>query len=208
MSAEERSLSEVDRELAAVETLLDYEELQKYRAIKDRLNPEQKADYDARVRRQSAAVLNNIEGFRATLVGHLLDKRPAPSNEEARAMAAAAIRTVTNELRALNQASAPKRGNARPQTSGGKVAKRHKKVLRDPILGVTKAAIKRLARRGGAKRISATMFEKIREFLDKYVEEVAHDAVIYAQHARRKTVYPMDSVYALNRLGRKMYGFG
>ena len=33
-------------------------------------------------------------------------------------------------------------------------AKRHRKVLRDNIQGITKPAIRRLARRGGVKRIS------------------------------------------------------
>ena len=36
-------------------------------------------------------------------------------------------------------------------------AKRHRKVLRDNIQGITKPAIRRLARRGGVKRISASM---------------------------------------------------
>lgn len=38
---------------------------------------------------------------------------------------------------------------------GGKGgAKRHRKILRDNIQGITKPAIRRLARRGGVKRIS------------------------------------------------------
>jgi hypothetical protein len=37
-------------------------------------------------------------------------------------------------------------------------AKRHRKILRDNIQGITKPAIRRLARRGGVKRISASMF--------------------------------------------------
>ena len=37
-------------------------------------------------------------------------------------------------------------------------AKRHRKVLRDNIQGITKPAIRRLARRGGVKRISASKF--------------------------------------------------
>jgi hypothetical protein len=35
-------------------------------------------------------------------------------------------------------------------------AKRHRKILRDNIQGITKPAIRRLARRGGVKRISAS----------------------------------------------------
>ena len=37
-------------------------------------------------------------------------------------------------------------------------AKRHRKILRDNIQGITKPAIRRLARRGGVKRISASMY--------------------------------------------------
>ena len=36
-------------------------------------------------------------------------------------------------------------------------AKRHRKILRDNIQGITKPAIRRRARRGGVKRISASM---------------------------------------------------
>lgn len=37
-------------------------------------------------------------------------------------------------------------------------AKRHRKILRDNIQGITKPAIRRLARRGGVKRISASEY--------------------------------------------------
>ena len=53
--------------------------------------------------------------------------------------------------------------NLLPGGKGGKGlgkggAKRHRKILRDNIQGITKPAIRRLARRGGVKRISASKF--------------------------------------------------
>merc|ERR1711862_148130 len=42
-------------------------------------------------------------------------------------------------------------------------AKRHRKVLRDNIQGITKPAIRRLARRGGVKRISGLIYEEPEE---------------------------------------------
>ncbi|XP_021712205.1 histone H4 [Aedes aegypti] len=70
-------------------------------------------------------------------------------------------------------------------------AKRHRKVLRDNIQGITKPAIRRLARRGGVKRISSGLiYEETRGVL------------------KRKTVTAMDVVYALKRQGRTLYGFG
>ena len=44
-------------------------------------------------------------------------------------------------------------------------AKRHRKVLRDTIQGVTRPAIRRLARRGGVKRISGLVYEETRATL-------------------------------------------
>ena len=75
-------------------------------------------------------------------------------------------------------------------------AKRHRKVLRDNIQGITKPAI-RLARRGGVKRISGLIYEETRGVLKVFLENVIRDAVTYTEHAKRKTVTAMDVVYAL-----------
>ncbi|KAK3189018.1 hypothetical protein Dsin_028579 [Dipteronia sinensis] len=44
-------------------------------------------------------------------------------------------------------------------------AKRHRKVLHDNIQGITKPVIRRLARRGGVKRISGLIYEEARGVL-------------------------------------------
>ena len=49
-------------------------------------------------------------------------------------------------------------------------AKRHRKVLRDNIQGITKPAIRRLARRGGVKRISGLIYEETRGVLKVFLE--------------------------------------
>jgi histone H4 len=87
-------------------------------------------------------------------------------------------------------------------------AKRHRKLLRDNIQGITKPAIRRLARRGGVKRISGLIYDETRGVLKVFLENVIRDAVTYTEHARRKTVTAMDVVYALKRQGRTLYGFG
>jgi histone H4 len=87
-------------------------------------------------------------------------------------------------------------------------AKRHRKVLRDNIQGITKPAIRRLARRGGVKRISGLIYEETRGVLKVFLENVIRDSVTYTEHARRKTVTAMDVVYALKRQGKTLYGFG
>jgi histone H4 len=90
----------------------------------------------------------------------------------------------------------------------GKGGKRHKKVIKDSITGITKPAIRRLARRGGVKRISGGIYEETRTVLKSFLENVVRDSVTYTEHARRKTVTSMDVVYALKRQGRTLYGFG
>jgi len=87
-------------------------------------------------------------------------------------------------------------------------AKRHRKVLRDNIQGITKPAIRRLARRGGVKRISGLIYEETRGVLKVFLENVIRDAVTYTEHARRKTVTALDVVHALKRQGKTLYGFG
>ena len=87
-------------------------------------------------------------------------------------------------------------------------AKRHRKILRDNIQGITKPAIRRLARRGGVKRISGLVYEETRGVLKMFLENVIRDAVTYTEHSKRKTVTAMDVVYALKRQGRTLYGFG
>ena len=71
-----------------------------------------------------------------------------------------------------------------------------------------KPAIRRLARRGGVKRISGLIYEETRGVLKVFLENVVRDAVTYTEHARRKTVTALDVVYALKRQGRTLYGFG
>ena len=103
-------------------------------------------------------------------------------------------------------------------------AKRHRKILRDNIQvwllivnqnhlliilkGITKPAIRRLARRGGVKRISGLIYEETRGVLKVFLENVIRDSVTYTEHAKRKTVTALDVVYSLKRQGRILYGFG
>lgn len=91
----------------------------------------------------------------------------------------------------------------------GKGAKRHShQQKKDPLLGVTKPAVRRLCRRGGVKRISNLIYEETRGITKAFVENVLHDALAYAEHARRRTVSAIDIVYALKRQKMTLYGFG
>eukprot|EP00930_Biecheleria_cincta_P077285 TRINITY_DN64572_c0_g1_i1.p1 TRINITY_DN64572_c0_g1~~TRINITY_DN64572_c0_g1_i1.p1 ORF type:complete len:119 (+),score=18.86 TRINITY_DN64572_c0_g1_i1:93-449(+) len=95
-----------------------------------------------------------------------------------------------------------------PLTGIGKGGSRNRKVLRESIQGITKPAIRRLARRGGVKRISGLIYEETRGVLKTFLENVLRDSITYTEHAKRKTVTALDIVYALKRQGRTLYGFG
>ncbi|XP_067880543.1 histone H4-like [Heterodontus francisci] len=86
-------------------------------------------------------------------------------------------------------------------------AKQHHKVLRDNIQGITKPAIRCLARHGGVKWISGLIYEETHGVPKVFLENVIRDAVTYTEHAKRKMVAAMDVVYALKQQGRTLYGF-
>ncbi|KAK3037799.1 hypothetical protein RJ639_031840 [Escallonia herrerae] len=88
-------------------------------------------------------------------------------------------------------------------------AKRHHKVLRYNIQGITRSKIRRLARRGGAKRINGLIYEETKVVVKLFLEDVSRNVVVYTEHARRNTVSAMDMVYAfLKKLGKRLNGFG
>ncbi len=89
-----------------------------------------------------------------------------------------------------------------------RVDRRRKAPLRDNIHGVTKPAIRRLARRGGVKRLPEFIYDEIRSELENFLEEVIRESVIYTEHNKRNTVTDDDVVHVLSRKGRKLYGYG
>lgn len=82
-----------------------------------------------------------------------------------------------------------------------------RRVLRDNITGITKPAIRRLARRGGVKRISNLTYDRTRALLKTFLHNVLRDAVTYTDHARRTTVTTADVLHALKRQHKTLYGF-
>ena len=56
------------------------------------------------------------------------------------------------------------------------------------IQGITKRAIRRLARRDGVKRICGLTYEEIRDVLGIFLENVIRDGVTYIEHVKLKKV--------------------
>ena len=81
------------------------------------------------------------------------------------------------------------------------------KVL-DSIQGITKPAIRHLARRCGIKRISGLIYKETRGMLKVFLENVIQDPVTYTEHTKRMIGTAMDVVYNLELHGRTLYGSG
>ena len=55
--------------------------------------------------------------------------------------------------------------------------------------------------------MSGLVYEEMRGVLNTFLANVLHDAVVYVEHSKRKTVNALDIVYALKRSGRTLYGY-
>lgn len=80
-------------------------------------------------------------------------------------------------------------------------------VTTDNIHGISKGDIRRLARRGGVKRLSSSIYDEARATLYAFLVRVIHDSVVYTEFGKRTTVTAMDVQYALKRHGQILYGF-
>ena len=106
---------------------------------------------------------------------------------------------------------APVKGSQQVKGKGNAGPKRAKNAgkakTRPELLGqITKGDIRRLARRGGVKRISTGVYPCTRDILLGWLEGVVKDALIFMEHAKRQTVRASDVVYALKRRGQNIYG--
>lgn len=72
---------------------------------------------------------------------------------------------------------------------------------------VSKGDIRRLARRGGVKRLSALIYHEMRLMLEAYLDRLVKDSVLHCEYSNRKTVQVEDVVRALKSRGERLYGF-
>ncbi|KAF2754559.1 hypothetical protein EJ05DRAFT_520684 [Pseudovirgaria hyperparasitica] len=88
-------------------------------------------------------------------------------------------------------------------------AKRHRRRPVDAIQScMNRPTIRRLARRGGVRRISGGVYAEIRLALRSRLTETIRRAVAIVDARQQKTVRANDIVYALRGMGTSLYGFG
>ncbi|KAK1503908.1 histone H4-1 [Colletotrichum abscissum] len=87
-------------------------------------------------------------------------------------------------------------------------AKRVRKCFNDNIRHISKPDIRRLARRGGVKRISYDVYDEARVAMKLFLENIIRSAVMYCDHANRRTITSLDVVHAVKLHKRAIYGYG
>lgn len=85
--------------------------------------------------------------------------------------------------------------------------KKHYRKQTKAIEGISKPSFRRLARRGGVKRISEDVYHASRDLVQRFVDDVVRDAVIFTEHSKRKTISTQDVLMALKNRGNTLYGF-
>ena len=77
-----------------------------------------------------------------------------------------------------------------------------------PTGTITTGALRRLARRGGVKRIGIESHQHVRAYIDDFLNRIVRDSLTFTEHRKAQTITAMDVVYALKRNGRVIYGYG
>ncbi|KAM3559779.1 hypothetical protein MY1884_003278 [Beauveria asiatica] len=80
-----------------------------------------------------------------------------------------------------------------------------KKGVAGKTLGARRS--RRLARRGGVKRMSGLIYHETRTVIKAHLSQILKLCCIYVDYRNAKTVTVQDVLYALRQMGRTLYGF-
>ncbi|RMD43754.1 hypothetical protein DV735_g1317, partial [Chaetothyriales sp. CBS 134920] len=180
-------------------------------------------------------VLSHIPGFIKTIVGGVSGARPfiyqfntkdqfklklGDVEEPGQLFLEATFITMPTTFKPIFRAH-PSPGKGRGM---GNVFRRQRKLAKDNILAISKASIRKLARRGGIRRIQSEFYDEARASIKTYLTTILHrivqilesDGPIYEVETMmrqnveksRKVVKVEDVVFALKGLGKTIYGFG
>ncbi|PPR06951.1 hypothetical protein CVT24_011014 [Panaeolus cyanescens] len=80
-------------------------------------------------------------------------------------------------------------------------------ILKPALSEIKNPSVRRVARKGGVKRMDSTVSSKAKDAMRAYLHAVVHDAVIYTENGKRKTLTALDVQRALRRSQDGLYGF-
>jgi len=75
---------------------------------------------------------------------------------------------------------------------------------KQPIDGITKGSIKRLAKRAGAPRVTRTLYDDLRDVIVEDLQRILKTVTVYAVHANRKTASASDVISAARLAGHPL----
>lgn len=75
---------------------------------------------------------------------------------------------------------------------GAKSFKKHRKIFRDSIQGITKASLTKLTRKAGIYRINGLIYEELRGIIKVYLENLIRDVINITLYKRKKIVSKED----------------
>ncbi len=76
--------------------------------------------------------------------------------------------------------------------------KRHRKVMRDNIQGITKPALNKLTKKAGVYRTGSLIYEELRGIIYVFIEKLMNDIVAFNIH-KRKTTITKEDVYEASK---------
>eukprot|EP00754_Rhynchopus_humris_P006298 Rhum_TRINITY_DN13061_c0_g1::Rhum_TRINITY_DN13061_c0_g1_i1::g.56555::m.56555/K11254/H4; histone H4 len=86
----------------------------------------------------------------------------------------------------------------------GAGGKRHSKAAAKGR-GITKGSIRRIARRGGCRRLSQGVYDEARAILRSFLDGVMADTCALLELTGRRTVRAADVLYSLKKAGKTLY---
>ena len=84
---------------------------------------------------------------------------------------------------------------------------RCKKVLRDNLQGITRAAIKRLMYRAGGMRMSGLMYDEVRATIRSFLVAILQDSISLCELHRKRALSAEHVIEALRLNGINLYGY-
>eukprot|EP01060_Flectonema_neradi_P031739 TRINITY_DN48_c0_g1_i1.p1 TRINITY_DN48_c0_g1~~TRINITY_DN48_c0_g1_i1.p1 ORF type:complete len:105 (+),score=26.05 TRINITY_DN48_c0_g1_i1:146-460(+) len=93
---------------------------------------------------------------------------------------------------------------AKSKNVRGGSTKRNKNLKKGPK-SITKGSIRRIARRGGCRRLAGSVYDEARDILTTFVGNVMNDTAALLEMTGRKTVRASDILFALKKQGRTLY---
>lgn len=125
-----------------------------------------------------------------------------------------AVEAPTTESKQDKSKTKPKsKSNLKVKSSSvkktvGSVGLRNKnKTKLRQVVGFKGPTLRRLARRGGVKRISNKVYDTVNGVAVNLLEDIVRSSMIVSNHAGRKMISLKDVLYTLNQKNSSLYGF-